>query len=65
MFVVVHEKLKKLLSGDDIKAIQKILISLGHVCVNETSSSRLNIAIELIFSLSRSKASIDFNSHFS
>ncbi|KAF7852405.1 hypothetical protein BT93_L0950 [Corymbia citriodora subsp. variegata] len=49
------KKLRKLLSGDDTKAIQKIAVSLGHVCVKETSSSRLNIAIDLVFSLCRSK----------
>ncbi|KDP43192.1 hypothetical protein JCGZ_22744 [Jatropha curcas] len=49
------EKLSKLLSGDDIKAIQKIVISLGHICVKETSASNLNIALDLIFSLCRSK----------
>ncbi|KAJ9146595.1 hypothetical protein P3X46_028837 [Hevea brasiliensis] len=52
---LLHEKLSKLLSGDDIKAIQKIVISLGHICVKETSSSHLNIALDLIFSLCRSK----------
>ncbi|XP_056162562.1 uncharacterized protein LOC130136561 [Syzygium oleosum] len=55
IFMVLQEKLRKLLSGDDTKAIQKIAVSLGHVCMKETSSSRLNIAIELIFSLCRSK----------
>ncbi|GKU93498.1 hypothetical protein SLEP1_g7091 [Rubroshorea leprosula] len=53
---VLQEKLSKLLSGDDIKAIQKIVISLGHVCVKETSSPHLHIALILIFSLCRSKA---------
>jgi proteasome component ECM29 len=52
---VVSEKLTKLLSGDDIKPIQKIVISLGHMCVKESSSSHLSIALDLIFSLSRSK----------
>ncbi|KAF7850461.1 hypothetical protein BT93_L5473 [Corymbia citriodora subsp. variegata] len=55
IFVVLQEKLRKLLSGDDTKAIQKIAVSLGHVCMKETSSSRLNIAIGLVFSLCRSK----------
>lgn len=55
ILVVLHEKLRKLLSGDDNKAIQKVVISIGHMCVKETSSSRLNIALDLIFSLSRSK----------
>ncbi|CAL5425499.1 unnamed protein product [Camellia sinensis] len=52
---VLHEKLTKLLSNDDIKAIQKIVLSLGHMSVNESSSSNLNIALDLIFSLCRSK----------
>ncbi|KAK0586589.1 hypothetical protein LWI29_009245 [Acer saccharum] len=50
----LHERLKKLLSGDDNKAIQKIVVSLGHMC-KETSSSHLNIALNLIFSLYRCK----------
>uniref|UniRef100_A0A5B7B1H9 Proteasome-associated protein ECM29 n=1 Tax=Davidia involucrata TaxID=16924 RepID=A0A5B7B1H9_DAVIN len=54
VLTVLQEKLRKLLSGDDIKAIQKIVISLGHMCVKE-SSSHLNIALDLIFSLCRSK----------
>uniref|UniRef100_A0A7N2KMJ3 ARM repeat superfamily protein n=1 Tax=Quercus lobata TaxID=97700 RepID=A0A7N2KMJ3_QUELO len=55
ILTVLHEKLRKLLSGDDIKAIQKIVISIGHICVKETASSHLNITLDLIFSLSRSK----------
>ncbi|XP_056161044.1 uncharacterized protein LOC115693959 [Syzygium oleosum] len=55
IFMVLQEKLRKLLSGDDTKAIQKIAVSLGHVCMKETSSSRLNIAIDLVFGLGRSK----------
>ncbi|XP_065879858.1 uncharacterized protein [Euphorbia lathyris] len=52
---LLHEKLSKLLSGDDIKAIQKIVISIGHACVQETSPSQLNTALDLVFSLCRSK----------
>lgn len=52
---ILHEKLSKLLSGGDTKAIQKIVISLGHICMKETSTSHLNIALNLIFSLCRSK----------
>ena len=55
ILTVLHEKLNKLLSGDDIKPIQKIVIALGHICVKESSSSHLKIALDLIFSLSRSK----------
>lgn len=54
-WTLLHEKLSKLLSGDDIKAVQKIVIALGHMCVKESSSSHLNVALDLIFSLSRSK----------
>jgi proteasome component ECM29 len=55
ILILLNEKLSKLLSGDDNKAIQKIVISLGHICVKETSPSLLNIALDLIFSLCRSK----------
>lgn len=55
ILTVVHEKLNKLLSGDEIKPIQKIVIALGHICVKESSSSHLKIALDLIFGLSRSK----------
>jgi proteasome component ECM29 len=58
--MILHEKLRKLLSGDDVKAIQKIVLAIGHICVKETSSSLLNIALELIFSLSRSKVGTTF-----
>ncbi|KAF3455353.1 hypothetical protein FNV43_RR05803 [Rhamnella rubrinervis] len=51
VLTVLQERLSKLLSGDDVKAIQKIVLSIGHICVNETSSSRLNVALDLIFSL--------------
>ncbi|KAH6836999.1 ARM repeat superfamily protein [Perilla frutescens var. hirtella] len=54
-WTLLHTKLSKLLSGDDIKAVQKTVIALGHTCVKESSSSHLNIALDLIFSLSRSK----------
>ncbi|XP_075078275.1 uncharacterized protein LOC107799855 isoform X1 [Nicotiana tabacum] len=55
ILVVLREKLSKLLAGDDVKAVQRIVISLGHLCVKESSSSHLNIALDLIFSLSQSK----------
>lgn len=55
VLTVLHDKLSKLLSGGDIKAIQKIVISLGHIAVNDSSSSDLNIILDLIFSLCRSK----------
>ncbi|KAH7672010.1 proteasome component ECM29 protein [Dioscorea alata] len=52
---ILNESLRKLLSGNDIKAIQKILVSLGHICVKETSYTNLNIALDLVFILCRSK----------
>ncbi|MCL7022732.1 hypothetical protein MKW94_004116 [Papaver nudicaule] len=55
ILVVLQEKLTKLLTGEDIKAIQRTVVSLGHVSAKETSFSSLKIALELIFSLSRSK----------
>lgn len=57
VLMFLREKLAKLLSSDDVKAIQKILISLGHICMKETSTSHLDIALDLIFSLCRSKVS--------
>ncbi|XP_047327429.1 proteasome adapter and scaffold protein ECM29 isoform X3 [Impatiens glandulifera] len=55
VLVLVHDKLKKLLSGDDMKAIQKVVISLGHMFVKDPSSSHLTIVLDLVFSLCRSK----------
>ncbi|CAL4995694.1 unnamed protein product [Urochloa decumbens] len=52
---ILHEKLTKLLSENDTKAIQKILVSLGHISWNEMSFPHLKNALDLIFSLSRSK----------
>ncbi|XP_057801656.1 uncharacterized protein LOC131016878 isoform X2 [Salvia miltiorrhiza] len=54
-WTLLHTKLSKLLAGDDIKAVQKTMIALGHMCAKESSSSHLTIALDLIFSLSRSK----------
>ncbi|XP_073141185.1 uncharacterized protein [Henckelia pumila] len=55
IWTILHEKLRKLLSSDDIKAVQKTVIALGHMCVKESSSSHLDTALDLIFSLCRSK----------
>ncbi|KAK3136068.1 hypothetical protein QOZ80_5BG0427580 [Eleusine coracana subsp. coracana] len=52
---VLHERLSKLLSENDNKVVQKILVSLGHISWNEMSFPHLNHALDLIFSLSRSK----------
>lgn len=55
VLTVLREKLSKLLAGDDTKAIKKIAISLGHICMKEVSPSCLNVALDLIFGLCRSK----------
>ncbi|KAF7058005.1 hypothetical protein CFC21_065146 [Triticum aestivum] len=55
VLTVLHERLTKPLSENDTKAIQKILVSLGHISWNELSFSHLKIALDLIFSLARSK----------
>ncbi|CAM8919803.1 unnamed protein product [Rhodiola kirilowii] len=55
ILVSLRERLGKLLGGDDIKAIQKTVIALGHICTMETSSVQLDVALDLTFSLSRSK----------
>ncbi|CAI9106154.1 OLC1v1005230C2 [Oldenlandia corymbosa var. corymbosa] len=52
---LMHETLKKLLSRDDIKAVQRTVIALGHMSVKELNSSILNVVLDLIFSLSHSK----------
>ncbi|OVA18531.1 Proteasome stabiliser ECM29 [Macleaya cordata] len=55
ILVVLQEKLAKLVICEDIKAVQRIVISLGHICAKETSFSFINIGLDLIFSLCRSK----------
>ncbi|KAL9248317.1 hypothetical protein vseg_021654 [Gypsophila vaccaria] len=55
VLTVVQDKLSKLLAGEDIKAMKKIVISLGHICMKEVSPTCLDIALELIFGLCRSK----------
>ncbi|KAI3814371.1 hypothetical protein L1987_19124 [Smallanthus sonchifolius] len=55
VLTLLREKLSKILSGDDIKAIQRIVLSLGHMCVKESSSTIISDALDLIFSLGRSK----------
>ena len=59
-WTVLQKKLSKLLAGDDIKAVQKTVIALGHMCAKESSLSHLTIALDLIFSLSRSKVGDPF-----
>nr|CBX25251.1 hypothetical_protein [Oryza brachyantha] len=54
LLTILNERLAKLLSENDTKAIQKILISLGHLSWNELSFAHLKNALDLIFSLSRS-----------
>ncbi|KAJ6794863.1 proteasome-associated protein ECM29-like protein isoform X3 [Iris pallida] len=55
LITILQERLSKLLTENDIKAVQKIVISLGHISFKETSLLHLNSALDLIFSLSRSK----------
>ncbi|KAF5778932.1 putative armadillo-like helical, proteasome component Ecm29 [Helianthus annuus] len=55
VLTLLREKLSKVLSGDDIKATQRIVLSLGHMCVKESSSTMISDALDLIFSLARSK----------
>lgn len=57
VLTILQGRLSKLLSGTDTKAIQKIVISLGHISVNETSFPHLKVALDLIFGLCRSKVS--------
>lgn len=47
--------MSKLISGDDAKATQKVVIALGHMCVKESCLPHLTAALDLIFSLCRSK----------
>ncbi|KAK9123336.1 hypothetical protein Sjap_012938 [Stephania japonica] len=55
ILIVLKERLSKLLSGEDIRAVQKAVVSLGHICVKETILPSVNVALDLIFSLCRSK----------
>ncbi|KAK9053492.1 hypothetical protein SSX86_030126 [Deinandra increscens subsp. villosa] len=55
VLTLLREKLSKILSGDDIKANQRIILSLGHMCVKESSSTIIRDALDLIFNLGRSK----------
>lgn len=55
ILTILCERLSKLLAGNDIKAIQKIVISLGHISFKERSVAHLNSALDLIFGLCRSK----------
>ncbi|XP_020682977.1 proteasome adapter and scaffold protein ECM29 [Dendrobium catenatum] len=55
LLLILHERLRKLLDGNDIKTIQRIVVALGHISVKEASISHLKNALDLIFGLSRSK----------
>lgn len=55
VLTILRERLSKLLADNDTKAIQKIVISLGHISFKEKSVAHLNIALDLIFGLCRSK----------
>lgn len=56
----LRERLVKFLSGNDSKVVQKIVISIGHMSMNETSSDLLHLALDLIFGLSRCKVVVKF-----
>ena len=58
VLTLLHGTLSKLLFREEIKAIQRIVIALGHMSVKETSSSFLTTTLDLIFSLCRSKVGI-------
>ena len=58
VLMTLRDKLSKLLLGDDINAIQKILLSIGHICFKESSSTCLNVALDLIFHLCRCKVNL-------
>nr|GEZ22986.1 proteasome-associated protein ECM29 homolog isoform X2 [Tanacetum cinerariifolium] len=47
------EKFCKILSGDDTKAVQRVVLPLGYMCVKESSSFIITDALNLIFSLGR------------
>ncbi|KAJ3684358.1 hypothetical protein LUZ61_013522 [Rhynchospora tenuis] len=55
VLIILQERLAKLLSGNEIKCMQKILVSLGHISFNEASFPHLQSALDLIFGISRSK----------
>ncbi|GLJ38855.1 hypothetical protein SUGI_0791890 [Cryptomeria japonica] len=48
-------RLKELLTSDDNKVVQKVAIALGHICIGDTSPSLMDMVLDLVFSLSRSK----------
>ncbi|PKA49156.1 hypothetical protein AXF42_Ash010841 [Apostasia shenzhenica] len=55
VLIILNERLSKLLDGNDIKSILRIVVALGHISVKETSLSHLNNAVDLIFRFSQSK----------
>ncbi|XP_078435505.1 ARM repeat superfamily protein isoform X2 [Wolffia australiana] len=52
---ILSDKLNKLFTGNDVKSIQRVIISLGHISTKETSFSNLKIGLDLVFSLCRTK----------
>lgn len=60
VLAILFEKLNKLLTGNDVKSIQKIVISLGHISTKETTFSNLKMGLDLIFSLCRTKVTLLF-----
>ncbi|CAA7406117.1 unnamed protein product [Spirodela intermedia] len=55
VLAILFEKLNKLLTGNDVKSIQKIIISLGHISTKERTFSNLKMGLDLIFTLCRTK----------
>ncbi|XP_068658632.1 uncharacterized protein [Aristolochia californica] len=55
LLVILRERLAKLLACEDIKVIQRIVISLGHISSKEVNLDSLDVALDLVFSLCRSK----------
>ncbi|KAH9316636.1 hypothetical protein KI387_025263, partial [Taxus chinensis] len=48
-------RLKELLASNDPKVVQKVAIAFGHICIGDTSPRLMDMALDSVFSLSRSK----------
>lgn len=51
----LFERMKELLGSNDIKVVQKVVIAFGHICHGDTSLRLMDMALDALFSLSRSK----------
>jgi len=49
------ERMKELLGSNDTKVVQKVVIAFGHICHGDTSPRLMDMALDSLFSLSRSK----------